>query len=86
MWDNPHVITLKADDRRRVQLPDIKPGQVFALETPGEGQFVLTLVKKADIKEPFPEGSLKHLVSKANDNEMLAIHRGCVQGPGPDDE
>jgi hypothetical protein len=50
-WDNPRMVTLKADNRRRVQLPDAKPGEVFAYETSGEGQYTLTIVKKA---EPAP--------------------------------
>jgi hypothetical protein len=40
--------TLKADNRSRVKLPQVKPGTVFALESPGEGQFLLTLVKKIE--------------------------------------
>ena len=62
------MVTLKADNRRRVILPDIKPGQVFALETPGEGQFLLTIVKKADVQphDPYPEGSLSKYVDDWN--------------------
>jgi hypothetical protein len=51
-WDNPRMVTVKADNRRRVQLPDAEPGQVYALERAGEGQFVLTLVKKVEPKLP----------------------------------
>ena len=29
------MVTLKADNRSRVKLPDVKPGTVFALETSG---------------------------------------------------
>src|SRR5580692_767063 len=58
--DIPHMVTLKADDRSRVKLPGIKPGQVFAFEDQGNGVRVLTEVKK-NVKEPFPKGSLRHL-------------------------
>jgi hypothetical protein len=29
------MVTLKADDRRRIQIPDAEPGQVFAYEVSG---------------------------------------------------
>jgi hypothetical protein len=44
-WDIPIVITLKADSRKRVTIPDAKPGQVLAYENNGDGSFVLTTVK-----------------------------------------
>jgi len=42
------MVTLKADDRKRVQIPDAKPGQVFAYENRGNGSFVLTEVVPRD--------------------------------------
>jgi hypothetical protein len=74
------MVTLKADNRRRVQLPDAKPGQIFAYTPNGDGTVTLTLVK-AEAAEPFPEGSLKHLVTPERDKELLDIHRGSVHGP-----
>jgi hypothetical protein len=41
------MITVKADDRRRVQIPGIKAGQVFSLEDE-DGKVVLTPLKKAE--------------------------------------
>ena len=41
------MITVKADDRRRVQIPGIKAGQVFALEDDA-GKVTLTPLKKAE--------------------------------------
>jgi hypothetical protein len=41
------MITVKADDRRRVQIPGIKAGQVFSLEDEG-GKVVLTPLKKVE--------------------------------------
>lgn len=43
------MITVKADDRRRVQIPGIKAGQVFALEDEG-GKVVLTPLKKTEAR------------------------------------
>jgi hypothetical protein len=47
-WDNPHMVTVKADDRRRVQLPDAKPGQVFAYELTPSGTITLSRVVVAE--------------------------------------
>ena len=41
--------TVKADDQRRVQIPGIKAGQVFALEDEN-GKIILTPLKKAEPK------------------------------------
>gem|GEM_PF-3205005 len=43
------MITVKADNRRRVQIPGIKAGQVFALEDEG-GKVTLTPLQKAEPK------------------------------------
>jgi hypothetical protein len=43
--------TVKADNRQRVRLPDIKPGQVFAIETSGN-VFKLTPVKPVEEDVP----------------------------------
>ena len=63
------MITLKADDRRRVQIPGIKAGQVFAFEDQGNGVRILTEVRKA-MKEPFPRGSLLKYMTTERDAEM----------------
>jgi hypothetical protein len=39
------MVTVKADDRRRVQIPGITAGQVFAVE---DGKVILTPLKKAE--------------------------------------
>lgn len=84
-WDNPRMVTVKADSRRRVQIPGIKPGQIFAFEDQGNGVRVLTDVKK-DVKEPFPPGSLLKYFTAEKDAEESAIASGCVQGPdGPEE-
>lgn len=35
------MVTLKADNRRRVQLPDARPGDVFAYERRGETRMLI---------------------------------------------
>jgi hypothetical protein len=59
------MVTVKADNRRRVQLPDVKPGQIFAVQDNGDDTITLTRVK-AERKEPFPPGSLHKLVDEMN--------------------
>jgi hypothetical protein len=42
-----HGMIIVADSRRRVTLPkSAHPGDAFALETPGEGQFVLKRLER----------------------------------------
>lgn len=86
MWDFPHVKTVKADERGRVVLPGIKGGLVFALESPGEGQFLLTQVKKKAVKphDPYPEGSLSKYVDEWN-QEMAPVARK-MKVPAPPKE
>jgi hypothetical protein len=77
------MITLKADDRSRVKLPGIKPGQVFAFEDQGNGVRVLTEVKKA-VREAFPRGSLLKYVDEWN-KEFAPIVKKMKVPPPPKD-
>ena len=43
------MVTLKADNRRRIQIVDAKPGQVFVYENQGGGRILLTLVVEPKI-------------------------------------
>jgi hypothetical protein len=65
LWEIPRMETVKADDRQRVRLPNVKPGQVFVLMDNGNDTITLTKVK-AEAKEPFPPGSLRNLVNDMN--------------------
>lgn len=53
-WDISSMITAKADNRRRVQIPNIKSGTVFSIENDGAGTIVLHELKpvKADKRQP----------------------------------
>lgn len=43
-----HIMIIIADSRRRVTLPDpAHPGDAFAVETIGDGQFLLSRLQKA---------------------------------------
>ncbi len=41
------MITTKADNQKRVLVPQAKPGQVYAVRENGDGSFTLTVVKRA---------------------------------------
>jgi hypothetical protein len=56
LWEIPVMETTKADNYKRVRLPSVKPGQVFAYADNGNGTITLTVVK-ADAKEAFPPDS-----------------------------
>ena len=43
------MVTLKADNRSRVKLPDVKPGTVFELTDSGPGRFSLVEVQPKDV-------------------------------------
>lgn len=73
------MITVKADNRRRVQLPDVKPGQVFAFQDNGDD--TITLIKvKAERKEPFPRGSLLKYLGAERDARDTAVANATVVG------
>ncbi len=42
------MITTKADNQKRVLVPQAKPGQVYAIQENADGSFTLTVVKRAD--------------------------------------
>jgi hypothetical protein len=77
-----HVIT--ADKYKRVHLPGIKPNQVFAFASAGDGSITLTPVK-ADAKPRFPKGSLTKYftgdLGRERDKLETTIASGCLQGP-----
>ena len=78
------MVTLKADNKRRVAIPHIKPGQVFAFEDNGDGSYTLIKVK-AERKEAFPPGSLVKYITKERDDEMSAMAKGMPTPTLPDD-
>jgi len=71
------VTTLKADNRKRVRIPDATPGQVFVYEREADGRITLTLVVKAEWKERFSKGSLLKYFTPERATEELAIQAGC---------
>jgi hypothetical protein len=72
----PTMQTAKVDAKQRIRIPHAKPGQVYSLEDKGNGTFLFVLCK-AQAQEPFPPGSLKKYVTKEDNEERLAILKGC---------
>jgi hypothetical protein len=79
---------VKADNRQRVRLPDVKPGQVFAIETSGN-VFKLTPVKPVEEDVPVvkmirrPDGSYRFPDNARPSREAILAYlradrdRGC---------
>ena len=74
------MTTLIVDDRKRVRIPDAKPGQVFACE-PGPGGSFKLIPVKAVRKERFPRGSLLKYCTPERDAANEEIYRATVKGP-----
>ena len=79
------MTTATVDDRKRVRLPDAKPGQVLTIEPGPNGGWFLAPVVKAETADPFPRGSLLKYVTSEYNREQLEVLKGCVLGPGPDE-
>src|SRR5258708_36053420 len=71
--------TVTADDRKRVRIPDAKPGQVFSYENNADGSVTLTPIKIEE-KHRFPRGSLKKYITPESNRGIREILKGCVQG------
>ena len=72
--------TLVVDRKKRVRLPEAKPGQVFCLEQQDDGSLVLIPLKKPKRKEMFPPGSLLKYMTKERDELEAELLKGCVPG------
>ncbi len=75
--------TFKVDGQKRIRLPDLKPGQIFAYEN-ANGTVTLRPVK-VDEREAFPRGSLLKYITPEWNKEALEILKGCAHGPGKDE-
>lgn len=51
VWENPIMKVARVDDRRRILIPELKPGQAFTWENNGNGQITLLEVRPAP-KQP----------------------------------
>ena len=72
--------TLTVDDKKRIRLPDAKPGQVFVYGRAENGLIQLLPIKR-EVEEAFPPGSLVKYLIAERDAEQRALLAGCVPGP-----
>jgi hypothetical protein len=83
MWDVPTVITTKADSRRRVVVPQVKPGHVYSVQDDPDGSIKLTLLTAPEPKDRpakvtfvkegrFTVGVLDRPINEAVIKELLA--------------
>jgi hypothetical protein len=80
--------TATVDDRKRVRIPDAEPGQTVTILTSADG-WTISKVKPQEaqeIRDPFPPGSLLKYFTKERDELESILVKGCVQGPGPDEQ
>jgi hypothetical protein len=75
-WEFPHMKTLTVDDRQRVRLPQVKPGQVFAYEPDSDGSIKLVPV----ITKPGPKRVVARLV-KRGDGFFFQVPKGYRLDP-----
>ena len=91
-WDIPRVITTKADDRKRVVIPDAKPGQVFDVQANSDGSITLTPLKARKQKGSILDGLKPMTKAEAGEAfgpnpEFDALEHHCASlpaGPPPD--
>jgi hypothetical protein len=71
------VITTKVDNRKRVLVPQAKPGEVYGVHEHADGSFTLTVVK------PVEMGKLKCRVAKESGFTVVvpgqAINEGAIK-------
>ena len=73
------VVTV--DDKKRIRLPDAKPGQRVAVRPNADGGWTLLPVKPAKYKPKFPPGSLLKYMTPERDKEETEAFKAFVQGP-----
>jgi len=50
-WDNPTMGTSKVDSKKRIVLPNGRPGDVFDIQEQAEGRFLLVRLEKPERSE-----------------------------------
>jgi hypothetical protein len=48
MWDNPTMSTSKVDSKKRIVLPNGRPGDVFDIQQQADGRFLLVRLEKPE--------------------------------------
>ena len=67
-WDNPTVSTSKVDSKKRIVLPQGRPGEIFHIEEQAEGRILLVRLEKP---EPPPEMTRETCLSAMDEHPLL---------------
>ena len=51
-WDNPTMAVARADSKRRVVIPGVRPGDVFDVQRQGDDQHVLVRLRPVETASP----------------------------------
>ena len=73
------MVINKVDPKKRLVIPQAKPGQYLSIRDNGDGSITLTPVK-ADTKEPFPPGSLLKYLDAERDERDAMIASATIVG------
>jgi hypothetical protein len=80
-WQTCFVITTKADDQKRIVVPQAKPGQVYAVQENLDGSFTLKAVRpvasapptcRMDNEDGFPVAVPNQPIDEQAIKELLA--------------
>ncbi len=64
--------TVTIDEDNCVVIPNAKPGQVYTFEQVKEGWYKLTILRAADVNDPFPPGCQKMIKAAERFNREWA--------------
>jgi len=65
MWDNPTMSTSTVDSKKRIVLPNGRPGDVFDIQQQAEGRFILVRLEKPERAEGISRRACMEAMRKA---------------------
>jgi len=65
MWDKPTVSTSTVDSKKRIVLPNGRPGDVFDIQQQAEGRFLLIRLEKPERAERMSRRACMEAMRKA---------------------
>lgn len=74
VWDNPTMSTAKVDTKKRIVLPNGRPGDVFEVQQQADGRFLLIRLEKPES----PENMSREACLEAIRNAPLRSRLSCA--------
>lgn len=65
LWDNPTMSTFKVDTKKRIVLPNGRPGDVFDIQQQADGRFLLIKLEKPERTERMTRKACMEAMRKA---------------------